>query len=135
MYAALPLFGAPFGPSEAEANKNFRESTLFEWLQVATLTAGFRPTGELPWHKFQFANLAFWTLAIEVQFYAVVWAAVRSGRRFYADRHADLRARVPVLPARGASVLEPGVGHRGRGEPCGLIKAVRSHRYSSIALQ
>ncbi len=81
--AALPLFGSPVTSAEAAARARFATSAPADWFPVATLTAGFRPTGELPWHKFQLANLAFWTLAIELQFYAVVGLAVRCGRRFY----------------------------------------------------
>ncbi|QEL15199.1 acyltransferase family protein [Limnoglobus roseus] len=54
-----------------------------DWLGVGLLTKTFQPTGELPWHKFQPVNVAFWTLAIEVQFYLVVSLALFSGRWFY----------------------------------------------------
>ncbi|MBP3958070.1 acyltransferase [Gemmata sp. G18] len=69
---------------------------------VLTLTAGFRPTGELPWDKFRAVNLAFWTLAIEVQFYAVVWVAVRAGRWFYPLLGAVTVASLPFAASETA---------------------------------
>jgi peptidoglycan/LPS O-acetylase OafA/YrhL len=83
LLVAVAVYG--FGPAHWSrfVTDHWRALTATDWLGIGLLTHGFRPTGELPWEKFGAVNIAFWTLAIEVQFYAVVGLAAAVGRWFY----------------------------------------------------
>jgi peptidoglycan/LPS O-acetylase OafA/YrhL len=84
VYIALAAVGGhPRTPLEAHLRVAWRELDLRDWGGIVTLGNAFRRTGELPWEKFSAMNLAFWTLAIEVQFYAVVGLALFAPQRFY----------------------------------------------------
>lgn len=102
VYALLPLTGTSLSLFEDQERELWKSVGVDEWFSILTLSAGFRPSGELPWDKFRPVNLAFWTLAIELQFYAVVWVAVRAGRQFYAVLAAVTVASVPFLPSASA---------------------------------
>src|SRR5262245_21510835 len=102
IYALLPLTGSALCQFENYLRQAWRLVEPTEWVQILTLTSAFRASGELPWDKFRQVNLAFWTLAIEIQFYAVVWLAVRSGRRFYPVLAAVTVASLPFLPSEAA---------------------------------
>lgn len=102
VYALVPLAGAALSPYEAHVRESWRAVGSGEWIGVLTLTTAFRPSGELLWDKFRPVNPVFWTLAIEVQFYAVVSLAVRAGRRFYGVLIGVTVASIPFLPSASA---------------------------------
>jgi peptidoglycan/LPS O-acetylase OafA/YrhL len=84
VYAGLAAVGGhPQTPLEAHLRGAWQELDARDWGGMLTLGSAFRKTGELPWEKFSALNLAFWTLAIEVQFYAVVGLALFAPRQFY----------------------------------------------------
>ncbi|MCI0701511.1 MAG: acyltransferase [Planctomycetia bacterium] len=102
VFALLPILGSALNPFEVYLREEWKSVELGEWVKLFTLTTAFRPSGELPWDKFRPVNLAFWTLAIEIQFYAVVWLAVRAGRWFYAILSAITLASIPFVPSASA---------------------------------
>lgn len=101
LWAAILVAVAVYalGPADWSRYTNYgwRDYGVADWLGVGLLTKAFQPTGELPWHKFKPVNIAFWTLAIEVQFYAVVSLALFAGRRFYHVLAALTVVTVPFL--------------------------------------
>src|SRR5262249_7024878 len=68
-----------------------------EWAQMATLTRVFVPDPGATTleHKFTGLNAVYWTLAIEVQFYVVVAAAVLTRRWFYSALAVVTLASLP----------------------------------------
>lgn len=97
----LPLVGPPLCPFEEYVRDRWHSVGPREWVGHLTLLSAFRPAAGLPWDKFQPVNPVFWTLAVEVQFYAVVWVAVRARERFYALLAAVTAVSLPfaVSPA------------------------------------
>ena len=73
--------------------------SAFEWLRMATLTKVFDPLGAETSleSKFNRLNAVYWTLAIEVQFYAVVALALAFRRRFYGVLIVATLISVPFL--------------------------------------
>jgi peptidoglycan/LPS O-acetylase OafA/YrhL len=98
VYAVLATIGGhPQTPLEAHLRAAWQGIDLREWGGMLTLGSAFRSTGELPWEKFSAVNLAFWTLAIEVQFYAVVGLALLAPRRFYGLLAVVTVASLPLM--------------------------------------
>ncbi|MBC7851981.1 MAG: acyltransferase [Pirellulaceae bacterium] len=79
--------GAYQAPSPGNLNYGFLNYGLTDWLLVATLTKALQvmPEASNLSYKFTTINAVYWTLAIEVQFYLVVTAALFAARKhFYA---------------------------------------------------
>lgn len=88
-------------PSAENPNLGYLDYRAGDWLRVATLTQAFVTTAPTIGEKFGGINAVYWSLAIEVQFYLVVAAALASGKRFYAVLSAVTLASLPFafLPA------------------------------------
>jgi peptidoglycan/LPS O-acetylase OafA/YrhL len=81
VYVLGPTMGWPAVPFGADyAPPNWIDRPAGDWIGTMALTQAFTAEGEYPWRKFQFINAVLWTLAIEVQFYLVVAAALAAGR-------------------------------------------------------
>ena len=89
--------------SAGNPSLGYLDFSAFEWIRVATLTKVFDPPGaEFGLQgKFNKLNAVFWTLAVEVQFYAVVAVALAYRRRFYGTLAAATLVSIPFffLPA------------------------------------
>jgi peptidoglycan/LPS O-acetylase OafA/YrhL len=74
------------GPAlwSAHTGNEWRAYRFTDWLNLSLLTKTFEPNGLLPWRKFAPINIAFWTLALEVQFYLVVGLCLFARRWFFA---------------------------------------------------
>ncbi len=70
-----------------------------DWLQVITLTRIFDQSDPLFWGRFNQLNGAYWTLAIEFQFYVVVALAFLRPRWFVPILGAVTAASLVVYPA------------------------------------
>lgn len=72
-------------PSADLLNLGYLRYTFLDWLSVASLAQVFRtmPAAQSLQYKFTSLNAVYWTLAIEVQFYLIVSAAVLSGRQLF----------------------------------------------------
>lgn len=57
--------------------------TPLDWLRIASLTQIFCPRGNFAYNAFDLINTAYWTLAIEIQFYLVVAIAL-AFRKWFA---------------------------------------------------
>ena len=70
----------------ATVNTGFMHYTALDWLSIVTLTRVFVdvPGATNLQYKFTSLNAVYWTLALEVQFYAVVALALYLRKRFYA---------------------------------------------------
>lgn len=80
--------GAYVAPTSAgNLNHGLVDCGLFEWVRLVTLTQVFWPAEGATslQSKFTMINAVYWTLAIEVQFYCVVGAALTLSRtKFYS---------------------------------------------------
>lgn len=70
---------------------------VWDWLGVATMTKVFDPTGTDLQTKFTPLNAVFWSLAIEVQFYAAMALAVKFRHGFYRLLAILSAASIPCL--------------------------------------
>jgi len=60
----------------------FADFTLADWFMLATMTRVFTSAGEHLQSTFTAVNAIYWTLAIEVQFYFIMSAAVACGKKW-----------------------------------------------------
>jgi peptidoglycan/LPS O-acetylase OafA/YrhL len=85
---------------EGYVRTSWKELGPVGWAGLLTLTGGFLPpAGWLLWEKTAVVNLAFWTLAIEVQFYLVVGLAVRARQNFYRVIALVTAVSFPFVPS------------------------------------
>lgn len=77
--------GGGYHPPDPSLRSNgFLSYTAADWAEVFTLTRVFDPAaGAGLSDRFNTLNAVYWTLAIEVQFYAVVTLCRAAGRRFH----------------------------------------------------
>ncbi|WLD13478.1 acyltransferase family protein [Planctellipticum variicoloris] len=120
--------GTYTAPSASHLNYGFLTYSVWDWLRLTTLVQVFQyvPEATSLQYKFTTINAVYWTLAIEVQFYLAMAAAVATGR-FYA---ATLWL---ITAAAIASQWVPGAGLSGLFLPYWPMFAVGIAVYWIIA--
>jgi peptidoglycan/LPS O-acetylase OafA/YrhL len=94
--------GAYTPPSADNPHYGFLAYDLWHWLRVVTLSQAFYPSGQTIGEKFTSINAVYWSLAIEVQFYAVVALALACGKRMYLVLFLVTAASAPFALMRKA---------------------------------
>lgn len=75
----LAAFAAPHSGAAAP----LESYSAWDWFKIATLTRYFDQSAGIFFGRFGAINGAYWTLAVEFQFYVIVCAAMFTGRHFY----------------------------------------------------
>ena len=91
LYSILVAVAAPFVIEMVSALKTgtfappelrYAHYSVADWVQLATLTRGLVQQDQTQAGAFTAVNAVYWTLAIELQFYVVLAAALACGRHF-----------------------------------------------------
>lgn len=98
--------GTYTAPSPTHLNYGFLTYSAWDWLRVATLSQVFQyvPDATSLQSKFTTINAVYWTLAIEVQFYLAMTAAVATGRFYGATLWLITAAAIASQWVPGASL-------------------------------
>jgi peptidoglycan/LPS O-acetylase OafA/YrhL len=95
-------------PSGVGIHNGYMNYGVGDWVRVASLTQVFTPplnSNEAnPARKFETLNTSYWTLAIEVQFYAAVGLALIWPRRFYAIMVGLTVVAIPLVFVPGSGL-------------------------------
>jgi peptidoglycan/LPS O-acetylase OafA/YrhL len=96
-------------PSADNLNYGFLRFDLMDWFGLATLVQVFRvdPAAAVSGLQIKFTtvNAVYWTLAIEVQFYLVMAAAIWTGRRIYPTLAVLTALSVATMAIPGADAI------------------------------